>query len=719
MARWPVVALVLVLGCGSEMRKTGEPRTTEVPLADPDTGMLVVDPTRPEITAQPPRGAPHYAVVQATAISLGGTAALSRDAQGEVRVWPALDGTVAPRAVAVRGVLAMRVQDHGGEILAGFAESSGVGHLVRFDRKGVRLGVAEITGPGTVLQVSPLGDASGALALFADHSIGLVDRDGATLHNLSRRGMRLRALEVTGPGLAFAVIRQADGDGSVRHTVGRIEVIGGKLALTGEVALPLEPLEPMRFAVSRDGKRIAYTRDPIDARARVAADREGKGEAPEEDRGPRGPGAPRSRRPPPPRAMPVPARIAVVDTASGADVTPAELHDTIFSDVSALGFSSGDRLHVFDATNQVDIRLAEGVAIAGRMPRSGGVSVADGVLLTGFDVSLVLQSPDGDTRYLGWQTNLPQRVAMAPDGARAAWASQRGELMIESLDGSQEIYGGLYEAPITLLSFVGRDHVIIGSGRGTVHLVDARTGKELGSLAPPGPLHNVDIDGDSGWLAGTRTGGGVWMVKIDPAASMPSTTMVVADGSQQFGLRTGERGADPELITIDSTQVVRRYTTAELAAGVSAKAIRERPTIQLPRGVTRIDRRGRTYVFEGRKLVVYRDGIVEATHLLAFDPVDLAVSPDGAIVVVFDRQNALTRIGSDGQPMWTATMGPGGRWSTSFSSDGRRLGAVGSGGGVVFDTATGERVTTSCAWRFGASAAPPLSRAVGVAPLCQ
>jgi outer membrane protein assembly factor BamB len=718
MARWPVVALVLVLGCGSEMRKTGEPRTTEAPASAPDGGMIVVDPTRPEITVQPPRGAPHYAVVQATAISLGGTAALSRDAQGEVRIWPALDGTVAPRAVAVRGVLAMRVQDHGGEILAGFAESSGVGHLVRLDRKGQRVGVAEIVGPGTVLQVSPLGDASGALALFADHSIGLVDRDGVSLHSLSRRGMRLRALEVTGPGLAFAVIRQAEGDGTVRHTVARIEVIGGKLALTGEVALPLEPLEPMRFAVSRDGKRIAYTRDPDDAKAKVAADGKGKGDAPEEERAARGAAAPR-RPPPPPRGRPTQARVAVIDTATGADVTPAELHDTVFNDVSALGFSSPDRLHVFDATNQDDIRLAEGVAIAGRMPRSGGVSIADGLLLTGFDVSLVLQSPDGDTRYLGWQTNLPQRVAMAPDGARAAWASQRGELMIESLDGSQEIYGGLYEAPIHLLSFVGSDHVIVGSGRGTVHLVDARTGKERGSLAPPGPLHNVDIDGDSGWLAGTRTGGGVWMVKVDPAASMPSTTMVVADGSQQFGLHTTGRGADPELITIDSTQVVRRYTVAELAAGVSAKAIRERPTTKLPRSVSRIDRRGRTYVFEGRKLVVYNAGIVEKTHLLAFDPVDLAVSPDGEILVVFDRQNALTRIDSDGKPLWTATMGPGGRWSSAFSSDGTRLGAVGSGGGVVFDTATGERVTTSCAWRFGASASPPLSRAVGVAPLCQ
>lgn len=714
MARWPVVALSLVLGCGSEMRRAGEAPVTAAG-APADAAMLAVEPTRPEVTAEPPRGAPHYAMVQATAVNLAGTVALSRDAQGEVRIWPALDGSVAPRAVPVRGVLAMRVQDGGGEILAGFAESSGTGHLVRIDREGARRGVAEVIGPGTVLQVSPLGDASGALVLFADHSIGLVDRDGAMLDNLARRGVRLRALEVSGPTTAHAVMRHADGDGTVHHTVARIEVARGKLAITAESALPLEPLEPMRFAVSPDGKRVAYHRDPDDAKARAArAD-----DLPPPERAARRPGPGAGARAPTPVRRPTPtqSRVAVIETATGADVTPGELREQLFSDLTALGFSSANRLHVFDATNQVDVRLAENVAIAGRMPRSVGVSIAAGVLLTGFDVSLVLQSPDGDTRYLGWQTNMPQKVALSADGARAAWASARGELVIEALDGSAEVYGGLFDAPIHLVSFVGNEHVLIGSGRGTLHLVDARTGKERGSLAPPGPLHNVELDGATGWLAGLRTGGGVWMVKIDPQAAMPATTMVVADGAQLFGLDTD--GATPEILTVDATRAVRRYTVEEVAAGVSAQAIRERPTVQMPESVVRFDRRGRAYTLTGRKITVYEGDTVLSGRPIGFDAIELAVSPDGRAVVVFDRQNTLTRIDEAGKPLWTATMGPGGRWGWAFSDDGTRLAAVGGGGGLVFDVATGERVTASCAWRFGASASPPLARAVGTVPVCQ
>jgi outer membrane protein assembly factor BamB len=323
-------------------------------------------------------------------------------------------------------------------------------------------------------------------------------------------------------------------------------------------------------------------------------------------------------------------------------------------------------------------------------------------------------------RYLGWQANVPQRVALAPDGARAAWASARGELVIEHLDGSAEIYGGPFDAPVTFMSFLGDDHVLLGSGRGTVHLVDATTGKEISSMAPPGPVARVEVDPRTGWLAGLRPGGGVWLVKVTPGEPMPTTTYAVADGANNFALLERPGPDAPLLFTVDAKLAVRRYTEAELVAGVSAKSIRERPSVTLPRAMTRFDRRGLGYAIETSRRLVIRDGAtVKHTIELGFDIQDVAITDDGAHLIVMGHQTSIAEIDTDGTTKWTVSMGPGGRWAWSFSADGARLAVVGTGGGLVVDVASGERVASGCAWRFGATSSPPMARAVGVVPVCR
>lgn len=667
----------------------------------------------------PPRGVPHYAAIVATAVSRGGTAALSRDGLGEVRVWPTLDGTIAPQAVPVRGVVAMRVQDHGDELIAGFATTSGVGHLVRFDRGGKRQGVADLTGPGAVLHVAPLVDASGAIVLYADHSLALVDRDGQTLDTFAKRGARLRAIDVAGTSSVLVLLRHSEGDGTASHSVARLETAGGKLRTASELVLPYTPLEPTRFAASSDGAKVAFTRHPDDATALPDVPPPAAG-APARLRKPAAPRRP----PPPPPAARVPARVVVIAMAGGGktghDVTPDELKQQVLTDVVALGFSGGDRLHVFEQNNQSEVDLVGGVVIAGNLVRTPAASVGDGLLVAGYDVSLVTQVPGGATRYLGWQANVPQRVALSADGTRAAWASARGELVLEALDGTEEIYGGLFDAPVTFTSFIGEDHVLLGTGRGTVHLVDARTGKEVGSMAPPGPVARVEVDPATGWLAGLRPGGGVWLVKIVPGEPMPTTTYAVADGANNFALLDAAAPGAPLLMTIDTKLVQRRYTEAELIAGVSATSIRDRPTVTLPRGMTRFDRRGTGYAVAGRQLTIHDGATVKQTINLTFDVHDLAVSGDGARLIVLGSQTTpIAEIGLDGKTKWTMSTGPGARFGWAFSGDGKRLAVVGSGGGLVVDTATGERVADGCAWRFGATSAPPLARAVGVVPVCR
>lgn len=704
------LGLGLVVACGPESRPT-VPTGPDIGSGGASGAVIdagVEETSGPVVRLSPPRGVPHYAAVVATAVSRGSTTALSRDALGEVRVWPTLDGKVAAQAVPVRGVIAMRVQDEGDEILAGFAESSGSGHLVQFDRSGKRLGVADITGPGTVLHVAPLADASGALVLFADHSLALVDRDGKTLDTLARRGVRLRAIDVVGTNAALVLLRKSEGDGSLSHTVARVETSGGKLTMGAEVALPYIPLEPTRFAASSDGARVAFTRDQEDAKAKPDAGPPGEAKGVRADRAA-----------PPPRPAPAMSRVVVVAMSGGKDITPDELKQQVFNEVVTVGFSSNDKLHVFEQSNQSEIDLVGGILIAGNLVRTAAASVGDGLLVTGYEVSLLTQVPSGAVRYLGWQANVPQRVALSTDGARAAWASARGELVIETLDGSSEIYGGLFDAPVTFVSFIGEDHVLLGSGRGTVHLVDATTGKEVGSMAPPGPVARVEIDSNAGWLAGLRPGGGVWLVNIEPGEPMPTTTYAVADGANNFALLDAKTPDEPLLLTIDSKLVSRRYTAAELMAGVSAKSIRDRPSVTLPRAMNRFDRRGLGYAIEPRKLVIWDGATIKQTINLTFDIQDVVITDDGAHLIVLGTQTPVAEIGLDGSTKWSLSMGPGGRWAWAFSADGSRLAVVGSGGGLVVDAATGERVAAGCAWRFGATSAPPLSRAVGVVPVCR
>jgi hypothetical protein len=716
--RLRLLACVIALcACGPDQRKTTPtPTPTDLGSGGGDGSAAgsggsgdTISVEGPAVRKSPPHGAPHYAAIVATAVSRHATAALSRDTLGEVRVWPTLDGTIAAQAVPVKGVIAMRVQDAGDEILAGFAESTGNGHLVRINRRGQKFGVADLSGPATVLHVAPLVDASGALVLFADHSLALVDPDGKTLDTLARRGARLRAIEVVGEHSAIVLLRESEGDGTAVNEAARIDVVGGKLKLSGEVTLPFIPLEPTRFAASSDGSRIAFTRDQEDAKALP-------------DRPPT-PGVKAERAAgfaaPAPRPTPAPGRVVVIAMSGGKDITPDELKQQVFPDVVTIGFSSNQKLHVFEPSNQSEVDLTSGVVIAGTLARTAPASVGDGLLVTGYEVSLLTQVPGGAVKYLGWQSNVPQRVALSTDGARAAWASARGELIIESLDGSSETYGGVFDTPITFVSFIGESHVLLGSGRGTVHLVDAASGKEVGSMAPPGPVARVEIDSETGWLAGLRPGGGVWLAKITPGQPMPTTTYAVADGANNFALLAVEKPGDPLLMTVDNKLVQRRYTAEELIAGVSARSIRERKQVTLPRVMTRFDRHGIGYAIEPRKLVLWDGATQKQSITLAFDIQDVAITDDGAHLIVMGAQTPVAEIDATGKTRWTLSMGPGGRWAWAFSADGKRLAVVGSGGGLVVDTATGERVASGCAWRFGASSAPPLARAVGVAPVCR
>ena len=88
-----LVAIWAAAGCGDKQRP---PTTPPIPGDATDAGAGAIDAgvaEAPRTPADPPRIAPHTTFIAAVAVDRTGTAAVSLDAMGAIRLWRALDGS--------------------------------------------------------------------------------------------------------------------------------------------------------------------------------------------------------------------------------------------------------------------------------------------------------------------------------------------------------------------------------------------------------------------------------------------------------------------------------------------------------------------------------------------------------------------------------------------------------------------------------------------------
>ena len=728
--------LILVAACGDHGRPTGptgptvgpgpagplEPLGPTAPNAGPtprtdDAGIAIAPPA-----AEPARIAPHPGQIIATALDRTGTAAVTIDNLGDVRVWRSLDGTLAPVALPFHGARALELARDGDALVVGRIDPAGAAHFYRLDRDGRLLATGDAPAvPQAIGLVAMSADAW--LIVRADHSLVLVDAHGAQLDEVVPTGLRIEALRPAGARDALAIVSHGGvGYGAVAVTVADREVTWGR-----EHALAIAPMTPVEVATSPDGKRLVYFADPARVAAVAAA-----AAKPVTSRRP--PGSPHQQVAPRSPVVPIQAAVVIVELATGANVTPKDLAATTVGGPQRLGFSSDDTLHVYGASSgDLTVGLdADAETVPGTLPRSGAPAIGPGLVASGADRNLLVQRDGGETRYLGYQRSTPTMAALSPDGARAAWLTGDGQILVETLDGSApllhlpEVASG-----VITLDFVDDAHLLVASQRGSLELYSTARGALVAATTAPGATYSVRLDRRTGWVLGVRDGGGVWALRVTPGAPDPwSPAHVLADGSATFWMLEGPARDDtaPAVITLDNAGDARTYTGAQLAAGVSSSKLARIAKTRIAPVPMYIDPRGRSYVFReseirvgasllGASLLGATDG-VDALLLTIVGPRDLMASPDGQVLIAFDQTRTAVAVGADGTTRWTIGLGAPG-WRPAFSSDGRRVALISTSGGQVVDVATGAVIAARCGWEFGAFPTPPPGFGSQVHPICE
>jgi hypothetical protein len=195
---------------------------------------------------------PHGGNITVIAATADGDAAVSADALGSVRLWPALDGSVEPHVVELPAPTALAVRRMSRGFLLAAVDSAGGLTVHSVDARGLRLaGTSHAAEPAFEGVVA---SARGVVAWRADHTIVRLGDDGAIAAQLAAgRGERVRAVAAAGEHMV-AVLEEQGGVLRVRTLQ-----VGPDLAW-GPVLPLAAPLLGSNVALSSDGTRLAATR---------------------------------------------------------------------------------------------------------------------------------------------------------------------------------------------------------------------------------------------------------------------------------------------------------------------------------------------------------------------------------------------------------------------------------------------------------------------------
>lgn len=218
------VALLLVAACGA-----------------PSTSSDAGEETDRQI--EPVRHGSHGSVIDIIAATANGTAAVTQDATGNTRLWPALDGTVEPIVVRASAASELALV-HDENFMIGSLDEAGDLELVIVTADGVERARKQVLRDGSVISIAAV--SRWLLALRNDQTIEVIgvtgDRGRIALPS-GDRGVALAARN------DHVVVIASTGTGA--HAI-PIE----PAALTLGSASPAFTIEGRSFALSPDGKKL-------------------------------------------------------------------------------------------------------------------------------------------------------------------------------------------------------------------------------------------------------------------------------------------------------------------------------------------------------------------------------------------------------------------------------------------------------------------------------
>ncbi len=628
------LAWVVVVACGAPVAPP--PATSSAPAA----GASVVH-------------APHGSVIDQIAVTDGGDAALTRDEDGALRLWPSFDGKHEPVVIAASPALQISIARSGDGLLLALLDRAGGIVLQHRTRAGAFVDQVALPPEPGFDDVQLVGTT--VLALGRDQRIMRYDERGRATGSLGAPPTEeILALAVRGSHAVAAIARRGQ-----QH----VDVVRA-IALTGSLAWgpPLRlPEQVSSVSLSPDGKRLAgvgattghallvelvpklvvRSRGKILARAKDPFDGRRPNEAP-------------------PRTGFVDNdRVAVMPAGMIASFDQPDALVRIASNTIGV---VGDRVVVASDHDSLMIMLRGPVRFLGYRYRTADNQIAPAGKDLAFVSSDHAMQLDARLRRV--------RTAPLPD----LFQSQ-----LVPIDERRVIYAVAHDGGYR---FVLRDLVtgaMIQLGLGTF-LNNAvpyyePTSRVL-AIKDESVTYRYALDPTK--LAVTRL----------PSLSTPTWgTFALLDPKQAGGAIA---------VTVEPSRTQDTSTIATYHEG--GEPIRSRSRVEIDGTAIGTDRTGTTYVLDGRRLTRYQHGkSIGDVALTLAGAAHLELTPSGGILALGDRK--LIMFGRDGVERWRTDVQHADQ--LALTHDGQTIVIDTAGGLIAIDAGTGARVASACAWDFG------------------
>lgn len=700
----PRLCLVAALGLALAACKT--PGSTRAPKADdPDAAAATGDagegqPREPIIYTSV--GQPHGAPITQIALDPTGSAALTRDGSGGVRLWPALDGSREPLVVPIRDPREMSLAavdgEAGGWTLA-LIDGAGGARIVGASEDGRMVPHGSLPPTTTQAELMVLPGGERLLGVGDDHVLRLYDRQGKELASLEQAKLRpsqLRvALEAEGGPKIFAITAGTWDDGQGRFAVELLPLKVGADSLEfadGRQTILLD-VPPTRDnpSISPDGRTAVYTRRQRKGGASWTVT------AMQLDDG----------------------RSLTQDSETGAGGQPR------------MGLLAGGRVLIDDASGigrvvdlgerEVRLHPLRTSPTANHMTTvfAGGKRVA-----AVSDWLMVHELDEDELRYLGYRQVNVTDAGLSPTGERVAWAL--GDRLTVEAVGS----GELLEVPGTrstgrrFVAFVDDDTLLALDWAGGAELLRWRDGEILDAVDLGGNVQEAElaIDDQGRGVIFVRTN--LWqnptLVELAGVDDFGPRHLLSAAANQAGLLAPRDQGpAQWGGWSLDQSGTLHRFPLARMREGVNTQEAVEDGE-RLESGVPE------RLVLDGAGHMIWfrTEGSRPVLHLVDPDSPDerqtklppgfvsrLAPSADGsrlAVVQQRDPGQILTIYDlSSLEPLWAQPV-PAAN-GLSWSADGSAIALAGQfGGGVVFDADEGSVASSRCGLGFEARRSPPV-----------
>ncbi len=647
----------------------------------------------------PQPGLVHGADISLLAVTEDGAAAFSADEVGDLRLWPALDGSRPPVPVAAHAPTDIALSPRAGGWLATVIDDAGELELLRFASDGLLRGRARAADDVRYLEAVAFGDR--VLARREDESLVALDDLGHPLGRIAAAsGERIVAL-ATRHGAVLAAIAGSPDTGSASE-----EGVAGARSdaqRRGESTEVDETVTELRW-VEREPLRWGATivlPMPIGLPIALA------------------PGHTQFAT----RSVDHTHALVFAIEISGTVRIPDDddnMRPDLRPPITSLGFTSDDRLGILGPTKWWEMMSDH----RGHLQSAGipflreGIFV-DGEVVGGNGPSILLADPNLNVHYLGYR-DVPTTMTMNVAG---------DEVMMDNSSEGRNLWfdGMLHETrsfAIPSESYAVDDHHVIaatstdGERRMSYVLVDVAHPNSHVALGEFADVSSARFDHDRRQLLISRGNNTVSRIHLD--ATFHATQLPALDASNLVVLFDPARAGNLVAMDVDYSHGGPKLVFFH--EDPSAKHIAHTEELVVDGNLVAHDLAGTVYVQEhdhpariaviaGAKLVrrFDLDAVAERNGALG------GVSHDGKLVVIA-ASNQLFAVDPEGHVRWRVPMFR--PVELGFTDDDRALFVMTRSGIVKLDGATGAQLATGCAWRFGLYDVPTGQSSFGERPLC-